>query len=163
MGIKKEDVACHVTLLGGGFGRKSFGDFVAEAAILSKKLEKPVKVVWDREDDIRCDYYLPVAAIYLKACFDSNKKPTAWLQRSAFPPINSTFNRESQYATWELNNSWIEAPFDVPNLRVENGPAQAHVRVGWLRSVASVYHTFAVMSFADELAHSVGTDPLHFS
>ena len=162
LGLKKEDVTCHVTLLGGGFGRKSFSDFVAEAAILSRKLEKPVKVVWTREDDIRFDYYLPVAAVYMKATFDANGKPTAWLQRSAFPPINSTFNSEARYASWELNNTWIEAPFDIPNLRIENGPAQAHVRLGWLRSVASVYHTFAVQSFAAELASSCGADPLAY-
>src|SRR5205823_2118167 len=52
VGIRKEDVTCHVTLLGGGFGRKSFADFAAEAAVLSKKVGKPVKVVWSREDDI---------------------------------------------------------------------------------------------------------------
>ena len=59
VGIRKEDVTCHVTLLGGGFGRKSFSDFAAEAAVLSKKLGKPVKVVWSREDDIGLIYYLP--------------------------------------------------------------------------------------------------------
>jgi isoquinoline 1-oxidoreductase beta subunit len=162
VGISKEDVTCHVTLLGAGFGRKSFSDFAAEAAVLSKKLQKPVKVVWSREDDIKFDYYLPVAAVHLKAALDSKGKPTAWLQRSAFPPINSTFNSEARYASWELNNNWIEVPFDVPNLRVENGPAQAHVRLGWLRSVASVYHTFAVQSFVDELAHNSGLDSLEY-
>ena len=55
MGIKPEDVTCHVTLLGGGFGRKSKPDYVAEAAVLSKQLGKPVKVVWSREDDIHFD------------------------------------------------------------------------------------------------------------
>ena len=146
VGIRKEDVTCHVTLLGGGFGRKSFSDFAAEAAVLSKKLGQPVKVVWSREDDIKFDYYLPVAAVYLKAALDSTGKPTAWLQRSAFPPINSTFDSAARYGGWELKGNWIEVPFDVQNLRVESGPAQAHVRLGWLRSVASNYHTFAVQS-----------------
>src|SRR5580704_14733842 len=63
LGIKPEDVLCHVTLLGGGFGRKSKPDYVAEAAILSKQLGKPVKVVWSREDDIRFDFYHAVAAM----------------------------------------------------------------------------------------------------
>ena len=162
VGIRKEDVICHVTLLGGGFGRKSFSDFAAEAAVLSKKLGKPVKVVWSREDDIKFDYYLPVAAMYLKAALDSGGKPTAWLQRSAFPPINSTFDSAARYGGWELKGNWIEVPFDVPNLRVENGPAQAHVRLGWLRSVASAYHTFAVQSFVDELAHHAGRDSLEY-
>ena len=162
VGIRKEDVTCHVTLLGGGFGRKSFSDFAAEAAVLSKKLGKPVKVVWSREDDIKFDYYLPVAAMYLKAALDSSGKPTAWLQRSVFPPINSTFDSAARYGSWELKGNWIEVPFDVPNLRVENGPAEAHVRLGWLRSVASAYHTFAVQSFVDELAHDAGRDSLEY-
>jgi isoquinoline 1-oxidoreductase beta subunit len=89
LGIAKENVVCHVTLLGGGFGRKSKPDYVAEAAILSKKVGRPVKVVWTREDDIQFDYYHSVAAMYLKAAVDANGKPTAWLQRSAFPPIGS--------------------------------------------------------------------------
>ena len=162
VGTRKEDVTCHVTLLGGGFGRKSFNDFAAEAAVLSKKLARPVKVVWSREDDIKFDYYLPVAAVFLRAALDSKGKPTAWLQRSAFPPINSTFNTEARYGGWELKGNWIEVPFDVPNLRVESGPAQAHVRLGWLRSVASNYHTFAVQSFVDELAHHAGRDPVAY-
>lgn len=162
LGIHKENVTCHVTLLGGGFGRKSFGDFAVEAAVLSKRLGKAVKVVWSREDDIKFDYYLPVAAVYLKAALDSRGKPTAWLGRSAFPPINSTFDSSALYGGWELEGNWIEVPFDIPNIRVEVGPAQAHVRVGWLRSVASNYHTFAVQSFVSELAHNAGRDPLEY-
>jgi isoquinoline 1-oxidoreductase subunit beta len=162
VGVRKEDVTCHVTLLGGGFGRKSFNDFAAEAAVLSKKIGRPVKVVWTREDDIKFDYYLPVAAVYLKAALDSNGKPTAWLQRSVFPPINSTFDSGARYGGWELKGNWIEVPFAVPNLRVETGPAQAHVRLGWLRSVASNYHTFAVQSFVDELAHNAGRDSVDY-
>jgi isoquinoline 1-oxidoreductase subunit beta len=162
VGIRKEDVTCHVTLLGGGFGRKSFNDFAAEAAVLAKKVGRPVKVVWSREDDIKFDYYLPAAAVYLKAALDSRGKPTAWLERSAYPPINSTFETGASYGGWELKGSWIEVPFDVPNLRVELGPAQAHVRLGWLRSVGSNFHTFAQQSFVDELAHKAGRDPVEY-
>src|SRR5437660_6235639 len=64
LGIAKEDVICHVTLLGGGFGRKSKPDYIAEAAVLSKKMGRPVKVVWTREDDIKFNYYNAVASMY---------------------------------------------------------------------------------------------------
>ena len=65
VGIKPEDVECHVTLLGGGFGRKSKPDYVAEAALLSKKVGKPVKIVWSREDDIHFDYFhSPAASVH---------------------------------------------------------------------------------------------------
>src|SRR3984885_11815643 len=77
LGIAKEDVICNVTLLGGGFGRKSKPDYVAEAAVLSKKMGKPVKVVWTREDDIKFDYFNAVASMYMKAAVATNGRPTA--------------------------------------------------------------------------------------
>src|SRR5216684_2499352 len=97
LGIAKEDVICHVTLLGGGFGRKSKPDYVAEAAVLSKKVGRPVKVVWTREDDIKFDYYNAVASMYMKAALGADGKPTAWLQRSVFPPIPSIFDVNAVY------------------------------------------------------------------
>jgi isoquinoline 1-oxidoreductase beta subunit len=160
VGIDKKNVICNVTLLGGGFGRKSKPDYCAEAAILSKKLAKPVKVVWTREDDIRFDYYHAVAAMYMKAGLDQGGKPVALLERSVFPSISSTFapNVTSGSAD-ELAMGFTDTPFLVPNHRIENGEAVHHVRIGWLRSVANIYHAFAVSSFADELAHAAGRDP----
>jgi isoquinoline 1-oxidoreductase beta subunit len=162
LGIKKEDVTCHVTLLGGGFGRKSKPDQVAEAAVLSKQLGKPVKVVWTREDDIRFDFFHSVAAMYLKAAVGPDGKPTAWLQRTVYPPILSTFSVGARYADDEMGLGWNNLPFDVPNHRAENGPADAHVRIGWLRSVANIYHSFAINSFADELANAANEDSVQY-
>jgi isoquinoline 1-oxidoreductase beta subunit len=162
LGIKKEDVTCHVTLLGGGFGRKSKPDQVAEAAVLSKQLGKPVKVVWTREDDIRFDFFHSVAAMYLKAAVGPDGKPTAWLQRTVYPPIGSTFNVNARYADDEMGLGWNNLPFDIPNHRAENGPADAHVRIGWLRSVANIYHSFAINSFADELANAANEDSVQY-
>jgi isoquinoline 1-oxidoreductase beta subunit len=162
LGIKKEDVTCHVTLLGGGFGRKSKPDQVAEAALLSKQLGKPVKVVWTREDDIRFDFFHSVAAMYLKAAVGPDGKPTAWLQRTVYPPILSTFNLNARYADDEMGLGWNNLPFDIPNHRAENGPADAHVRIGWLRSVANIYHAFAINSFADELANAANEDSVQY-
>src|ERR1700676_3884281 len=163
LGIAKEDVVCHVTLLGGGFGRKSKPDYVAEAAVLSKKVGRPVKVVWTREDDIKFGYYHTVSAMYMKAAVDANGKPTAWLQRSVFPPIASTFKVGERYGNADdLSLGWTDIPYDIPNLRVENGPAKAYVRIGWLRSVGNIYNAFPVQSFSDELAHAAGRDPLDY-
>ena len=163
LGIPKEDVICHVTLLGGGFGRKSKPDYIAEAAVLSKKLGRPVKVVWTREDDIKFDYYNAVAAMYMKAAVDDRGKPTAWLQRSVFPPITSTFDVNAVYGDPpHLQQGWTDLPYDLPNIRIENGPAHAHVRIGWLRSVANIYHGFAIQCFTDELAHRAQRDPVEY-
>jgi isoquinoline 1-oxidoreductase beta subunit len=159
LGIEQKDVICNVTLLGGGFGRKSKPDYCVEASLLSKQLGKPVKVVWSREDDIRFDYFHSVAATYLKAGVDAGGKPTAWLQRSVSPPIGSMNSVDAVHQTFELGMGFTNVPFDLKNHRVESGPAPAHVRIGWMRSVANIPHAFAVSSFADELAHNAGRDP----
>ncbi len=163
LGIPKEDVTVHVTLLGGGFGRKSKPDFAAEAAVLSKKAGKPVKVVWTREDDLKFDFYHSTAAVYHKAVLDGSGKPSAWLARSAFPPIASTFEHGARYAL-DLENGMglVDLPYELANHQVENGPASAHVRIGWFRAVANNYHVFASGSFVDELARAAGRDPLEY-
>ena len=163
LGIDKKDVTCHVTLLGGGFGRKSKPDFVAEAAILSKKIGKPVKVVWSREDDLHFDYYHSVAGMYMKAATDAQGRPTAWLQRSVFPSIGNMFAPDADYAAgFEMEMGWINVPYDIANQRAENGPVKNHVRIGWLRSVSNIYHAFAVQSFTDELAAAANRDRVEY-
>lgn len=164
VGIKSEDVECHVTLLGGAFGRKSKPDYCAEAAILSKQMNgRPVKVVWTREDDMHHDYYHSGGAVYHKATLDAKGHPTAWLMRSAFPPIATMFDPNARNgAGFELDMGLTDLPFDVANIRAENGDAQAHVRIGWFRAVCNNFHAFAAHSFADELAHAAGQDPLEY-
>lgn len=161
--IKPADVECHVTLLGGGFGRKSKPDYVVEAAHLSRAVGKPVKIVWTREDDIRFDYFHTVAAMYLKGGLDKQGKTQALLYRSAFPTIASTFAPgASSGAPFELSMGLTDSPFQIPNHRVENGAAENHVRIGWFRSVCNVFHAFALHSFIDELAHLAKKDPLDY-
>ena len=162
LGIKETDVTCHVTLLGGGFGRKSKPDYVAEAALLSKKVGKPVKISWTREEDIHFDYFHTTSAMYFKAGLDASGKPSAWLQRTAFPPIGSTFDEKERYGGGELSLGFLDVPFDIQNFRAENGPAEAHLRIGWLRSVANIYHAFGIQSFIDELAHTAQKDPVEY-
>ena len=136
LGISKEDVICHVTLLGGGFGRKSMPDYCAEAAILSKKLGKPVKVSWTREEDIHFDYYHSTSGIYAKATLDSAGKPTAWLQRSVFPPISSTSKEGDEYGgAGELGMGFTDLPFICPIFEQKMVPHQRmSVSVGCVRS-----------------------------
>jgi isoquinoline 1-oxidoreductase subunit beta len=161
VGVDKKNVVCHVTLLGGGFGRKSKPDYAAEAAILSKKLGKPVKVIWTREDDIHFDFYHTTAAVYHKAAVDARGKPTAWLQRSVFPPIGSTFGSPVPLG-FELDMGLDDTLYDVPNIRAENAGADVHVRIGWFRAVTNNFHAFAAHSFADEMAHAAGRDTLEY-
>ena len=145
------------TWLGGAFGRKSKPDFVVEAALIAREIGKPVKVTWTREDDVRHGYYHSVSAQYCEAGLDESGKCTAWLHRTVFPPISSTFDSAvTEPSDGEMGMGATDIPIAAPNLRVESGNAKGHVRIGWLRSVANVYHAFAVQSFAAELAHAAG-------
>jgi isoquinoline 1-oxidoreductase beta subunit len=131
--------------------------------LLSKAVGKPVNVTWTREDDIRFDYYHTVSAMYVKAAVDDKGRPTAWLQRCAFPSMMTTFNATTTSASGpELGMGWTNVPFDIPNQRAENGPAQHHVRLGWLRSVANIQHAFAIQSFVDELASNAKRDRVEY-
>jgi isoquinoline 1-oxidoreductase beta subunit len=162
--IPKENVTCHVTLLGGGFGRKSKPDNAVEAAVLSQKAGKPVKVIWSREDDIRFDYYHTVSAVHMKAAVDGNGRPTALLMRSVFPTIGSTFQAGAESAgAGEMQQGFTDIPYDLPHIRVENGAAPAYVRIGWLRSVANIYHAYAIQTFTDELAVNAKTDHIQYT
>lgn len=164
LGIAKTDVFCHVTLLGGGFGRKSKPDYVVEAALLSKKTGRPVKVSWTRTDDIKFDYYHACASVYMKAGLDAKGRPEAWLQRVAGPSLMNLYQKDVvELSPLELGLGFSDVPFDIPNLRVENGPAPAHVRIGWLRSVNNIQHAFAIHSFVDELAHRAGRDTVDYA
>ncbi len=163
LGLDKKDVTINVTFLGGGFGRKSKPDFIVEAALLSQKINAPVQLVWSREDDIKHSYYHAMSAQYLKGAIDQNGKVSGWLHRTAFPSIVSTFKPLSDYASgFELAQGFNNNPFEIPNVQLENAKAEAHVRIGWMRSVCNIHHSFAVNSFADELAVAAGKDPMQF-
>ena len=161
LGLKLEDVTVNVTLLGGGFGRKSKCDFVLEAALLSREMGgAPVKVVWTREDDIQHDYLHTVSLERIEAGIDTQGRVIAWRHRSVAPTIAAIFGPDPKHESpGELGMGLIDVPFDIPNLRCENGEAEAHTRIGWFRSVSNIPHGFAVQSFAAEIAHALGRDP----
>ena len=160
LGIPVENVTVNVTLLGGGFGRKSKPDYVVEAGLLSQAMGgTPVKVTWTREDDIVNGYFHAVSMERIEAGLDDSGKPVAWLHRSAAPTIVSIFAPDPKHeADWEMGMGLIDMPFAIPNVRIENPEAAAHTRIGWFRSVYNIPHAFAVQSFAAELAAAAGRD-----
>ncbi|MBK1877788.1 xanthine dehydrogenase family protein molybdopterin-binding subunit [Pelagicoccus mobilis] len=160
VGLELEQVTVNVTFLGGGFGRKSKPDFVVEAALIAKEIGAPIKVVWTREDDVRHGYYHFACAQHFEATLDGDGKTDGWLHRTAFPPIASTFAPgANEPFSFELDLGFTENPFQVPNLRLESCKADAHVRIGWMRSVGNINHAFAIQCFAAELAEAAGRDP----
>jgi isoquinoline 1-oxidoreductase subunit beta len=164
LGVDQKNVVLHNTLLGGGFGRKSKWDFAIEAVLLSKAMDgAPVKVVWTREDDIRHDFYHTVTAERLEAGLDKDNKVIAWRHRSAAPSFMANFIPDDKMpGAIELGMGFVDTPFNVPNVRLESGEAQSHVRVGWFRSVNNVAHAWAIQSFVAEIAHQIGRDPKDF-
>ena len=159
LGLEKQDVDVHVTLLGGAFGRKSKPDYVAEAAWVSREVGAPVKLTWTREDDVRHSFFHSCAAQYLKGAVDGDGRATAWLHRTAFPSIGATFQAGVDApSAGEMRLGFVDLPFATPNLRLEAGRAPVHTRIGWLRSVCNIFHQFAIGSFVGELAHASGRD-----
>ena len=156
--VPPEKVNINVTLLGGGFGRKSKPDFIVEAALLSKLRNKPVKVLWTREDEIKNGYYHAVSYQKLKAGLDKNNKVTTWQHDVALPTISSTFAKGANVIAFEADLGLIDMPYDIANVQCAAGKADAHTRIGWLRSVTNINQAFAVCSFADELANDAGVD-----
>ena len=158
------EVECQVTLLGGGFGRKSKPDFACEAAILSQMVGAPVRVQWTREDEIRNGYYHAASAHRMKAGLDSSGKVTAWHHSGAWPSLIGLWAPAIRTGhPIEYGLGLIDTPYDgVPNLRIENGEADVMIRVGWYRSVNNIQHAFAMNCFANELAEAVGRDPVEF-
>lgn len=159
-----EDVTVHVTLLGGGFGRKSKWDFMVEAALISQKLDgAPVLLQWTREDDTRNCFYHTVSVERIEAAIDDKGKVTGWRHRTVAPSIVSTFKADDGYSfPIEYGMGFVNTPFDIPNVSCENGKAMAHTRIGWYRSVSSIPHTFAVQSAVSEIAVQLGRDPKDF-
>ena len=160
LGLSEKKVTIHVTLLGGGFGRKSKPDYVVEAALVARAVGAPVRMQWTREDDIQHDYFHTVSTQRLMAGLDASGKVTGWLHRTAFPSIEALFAPNVTHANaGQLSQGVLDFPLAIPNVRAENGEAPAHVRVGWLRSVCNIQHAFAIGSFIDEIAHARKADP----
>ncbi len=162
--LKPEQVQVHVTLLGGGFGRRFLPEDVVEAAHVSRAAGAPAKVVWTREDDLQHDWYRPASVHRMLGAVDRNGRALAWLHRIVAPSINE--QRWPGSVKNGLDEDACEGatglPYAIPNLRVEYCLHQTPVPVSWWRSVYPSQNAFANECFLDELAHLAGQDPLAF-
>ncbi len=163
-GLTKDKVHIHTKFLGGGFGRRSELDFVAEAVELSKQLNAPVKIIWTREDDMRHDFYRPMTYNVFKAALDDKGLPSAWVHRIVGSSILA--RRAPQNIKNGLDGSSTEGastlPYDVPNFLCELSTVNTHVPVGFWRSVGSSQNAFITEGFVDELAHLAKRDPFEY-
>ena len=185
-GLPYEKVKVHTTFLGGGFGRRSEVDFVAEALLLSKIMKKPIKLLWTREEDIQHDFYRPASFHHLKAALTPNGLLEAWFHRLICPSILSRVIPEyvglglprwlplsaKSIFQWTAKlvsgfggdgtatEGAVNNPYDVKNMRVEYLKNDPGIPVGFWRSVGNSHNAFAVECFIDEIAQTLQQDPL---
>jgi isoquinoline 1-oxidoreductase beta subunit len=161
-GLPREKVKVHVTMLGGGFGRRGQLDYVTDAVEVSKAVRAPVKVIWTREDDIRHDYYRPTTHNVFRATLGADGRPVAWLHRIAGPGILHQRGLPAGQMDGTMVEGAANMPYDVPSLQVEYTNKDFGIPVGFWRSVGASQNAFVVESFVDELAHAAGKDPFEY-
>jgi isoquinoline 1-oxidoreductase beta subunit len=145
--LPEEKVTVHVTLLGGGFGRRLYADPELEAAGIARHVDGPIQVVWTREDDIQHDRYRPASLHLLRGSVGANGVPAVWHWR-----ILNTY-------TGRFDPEDFPA-YCVPNYRVEYTHVPFVLPRGAWRATVNSYNPFVVQAFLDELAGAAGRDPL---
>src|SRR5712691_6049588 len=171
-GVPLENVEVHRVQLGGGFGRRGGGqDFVRQGVAIAKTMEgTPVKMLWTREEDTQHDFYRPASLVRMKAGLDASGNPVAWYSRVASTSIISTLVRlplKPPFAPAEGVDpqavaSLNDLPHAIPNVRIEYAQRNAHVTVGFWRTVGHSQNPFVRESFMDELAGAAGKDPYEY-
>ncbi len=162
LGLDPDQVKVNVTLMGGGFGRRLEYDYAVEAALVSKAVNTPVKVIWTREDDMRFSTYRPASLHQLSAVLDGAGWPVAFTHRIVAPSISG---QKGQPGTGGIDPDLTDQAgflYGVGNVSVENVIAETAVPLGWMRSVYALQTAFASESFIDELAAAAGKDPLEY-
>ncbi len=159
--LPADRVTVHTTFMGGGFGRRSESDFVADAVHASKAVGRPVKIIWTREDDTRGGYYRPTAYNEFVGAVDANGWPSAWVHRIASPSILMS----KGYGLRDgLDAPAIEGaaniPYGFPDLHVTWADPEIPIPLHWWRSVGSSQNAYVTECFFDELCALGGVDPL---
>jgi isoquinoline 1-oxidoreductase beta subunit len=164
-GVPLENVEVHLTYLGGGFGRRGFQDYTRQAVQIAKAVEgRPVKLLWSREEDMQHDFYRPMTLMRFKAALDSEGRPTALRVRDASHSIMAGVRPQEIKDGVDRHalGGIVDAPYAVPNFRVEFAMRNSHVPVGFMRTVFHSQNPFMRECFVDELAAAAGKDPYEF-
>jgi len=168
LGIGREKVTLHDTLLGGGFGRRGPRDmdFLVDAVLLSKAVGKPVKSMWTREDDIRNGRFRPLSAHYLRAGFDASAKLMAWQHRlvgdRVTPFADPVRYEKAGKKDFILMLGADAKGYDVAHQLVEQVYEDTGMRTAPLRGIGFTANKFATETFVDEIAYKQGVDPVAY-
>jgi isoquinoline 1-oxidoreductase beta subunit len=173
VGAKPEQVLIHQVYLGGGFGRRLEADAMVPAVLAAKAVGKPVKLIYDRQEDVQNDFFRTITYQRMQGGVDANGKIvaltqdvcSAWATKrwgiEAF--LSDSTDKKGKLDSFSVNGS--DSWYTIPNHHVraiENDVAQAATPSGQFRSVAPAWTFWAVESFVDELAHAAKKDPVEF-
>jgi isoquinoline 1-oxidoreductase subunit beta len=169
LGLPSEAIQIHTTLLGGGFGRRLFVDYVHEAVELSQAVGQPVHLIWTRADDMRHGFFHPASIEQVRAGLDGEGRAAVWLHKSVGSDL-SMFGLPSEqdkkdvqrYARDESPWGAFDNPYSFPSMRVDYVPVDSPVPSGSWRAVDYPSRVYARESFIDEIAAALGKDPLQF-
>jgi isoquinoline 1-oxidoreductase subunit beta len=164
LGMPKERVRVHRTLLGGGFGRRLIADFAVQAVLISKAVGRPVKVIWSREEDMQHDVYRPAVLHRLAAGIDEEGKLQTMAHKLVSPTILQLVYPPGVTDTFDPScvEGLVETHYAIPSWRVEFKLIKVPVPTSVLRTTGYGPNIFALESFIDELAHKKGDDPYRY-
>jgi isoquinoline 1-oxidoreductase subunit beta len=164
LGISKENIKVNNHFSGGGFGRRLLSDFAAEAALISKEIGKPVKVIWTREDDTRLGPFRPMTFSAMKGGLSGDGKVLAFQHKVISPSIEATL--QEKFNVTKENGSMVEGisdqKYEFPNMKNAYVYSEIHIPLYYWRAVTSTTLAFAHESFIDEMAVKAGKDPMDF-
>jgi isoquinoline 1-oxidoreductase beta subunit len=171
LNIPKENIVLHITRSGGGFGRRLSSDFIVEAAAIAQKVNAPVKLTWQREDDLQHDHFRAGGFHFLRGGVDADGKVVAWhdhfvtfanrVERKDKDNDSTTSSVLQPGSGGTLSGDEFPGRW-VPNCLIEQTPLECRVPMGPWRAPGSNVYAWVFHSFIDELAHAAERDPVGF-
>jgi isoquinoline 1-oxidoreductase subunit beta len=167
LGLPREKVTVHTTVVGGGFGRRTEIDYAIQAVKIARHVEQPVKLVWSREEDTSRGYFRPMAVMQLTAGLDEHGQPTAFSFTAACPSImDYSIERRNGAPQEEIEEAGLanarRLPYALSAQKIALASTDLGVPLTWMRSVGSQASVFGLESFLDEMAAAAKTDPVAY-
>jgi isoquinoline 1-oxidoreductase beta subunit len=165
LGVPPEKVILHNHLIGGGFGRRLVSESITQAVQFARQVPYPIKVIQSREQDIQHDLFRPAYHDRIAAGLGPDGLPTALTDRITGGSVLGNY-LSSGLPQGAIDSDAIEGaaetPYAIPNVLVDWVRKDAPVKVNWWRGVGPAHNVYVVESFVDELAHSLGRDPIEY-